>query len=168
MIPTILDIEASGFGRGSYPIEIGFVLPDGKAWCRLIKPEPEWTHWDDTAEEIHHLKRSILNLRGVPVQEVAAELNAALAGETVYCDGWGNDSSWLAMLFYFAGQPQRFRIDTLRTLLSDQQLDLWNDAKREVIRELALDRHRASSDARILQMTFQRTREQALALANAS
>ena len=25
----VLDIEASGFGRGSYPIEIGFVLPDG-------------------------------------------------------------------------------------------------------------------------------------------
>ena len=28
--PAILDIEASGFGRGSYPIEIGYYLPDGQ------------------------------------------------------------------------------------------------------------------------------------------
>ena len=35
-LPTILDIEASGFGPGSYPIEIGFVTGAGKAWCSLI------------------------------------------------------------------------------------------------------------------------------------
>lgn len=166
MVPIILDIEASGFGRGSYPIEIGYVLPDGKAWCRLIKPEPDWTHWDEKAEDIHHIKRSILNMRGLPVSEVATGLNDALAGETVYCDGWGNDSSWLAMLFYFAGQPQRFRIETLRTLLTDRQVELWNNTKQQVIDELALDRHRASSDARILQMTYLRTRDQALANAS--
>ena len=26
MLPCVIDVEASGFGRGSYPIEIGFVL----------------------------------------------------------------------------------------------------------------------------------------------
>ena len=29
--PAVLDIEASGFGRGSYPIEVGFVLANGEA-----------------------------------------------------------------------------------------------------------------------------------------
>jgi len=27
--PGVLDMEASGFGRDSYPIEVGYVLPTG-------------------------------------------------------------------------------------------------------------------------------------------
>jgi hypothetical protein len=36
----VIDVEASGFGRGSYPIEVGFVLPDGEAVCTLVRPRP--------------------------------------------------------------------------------------------------------------------------------
>ena len=39
MAPIIIDIEASGFGRGSYPIEVGLVLPDGTPHCFLIAPD---------------------------------------------------------------------------------------------------------------------------------
>ena len=35
--PAVLDIEASGFGVGSYPIEVGFVLPDGQSYCSLLR-----------------------------------------------------------------------------------------------------------------------------------
>ena len=28
-LPPIIDVEASGFGRGSFPIEVGFVMADG-------------------------------------------------------------------------------------------------------------------------------------------
>src|SRR3990167_8850773 len=38
--PAFLDIEASGFGRDGYPIEIGFVLSDGEAWRTLVRPSP--------------------------------------------------------------------------------------------------------------------------------
>ncbi len=55
--PIILDIEASGFGRSGYPIEIGYALPDGQTWCSLIRPEPEWTHWDPSAEAVHHISQ---------------------------------------------------------------------------------------------------------------
>jgi hypothetical protein len=34
----VLDIEASGFGRHSYPIEIGYARDDGHAWCSLVRP----------------------------------------------------------------------------------------------------------------------------------
>ena len=30
IVPAVLDIEASGFGRDSFPVEVGFVLPDGE------------------------------------------------------------------------------------------------------------------------------------------
>ena len=43
LAPPILDVEASGFGPGSYPIEIGYVLGDGTAYCTLISPAISWT-----------------------------------------------------------------------------------------------------------------------------
>jgi hypothetical protein len=39
-VPAILDVEASGFGRGSYPVEVGYVLEDGVSQCMLVRPEP--------------------------------------------------------------------------------------------------------------------------------
>ena len=97
--PTVLDIEASGFGRGSYPIEIGYCLPNGETFCTLIKPEPEWQHWDAEAEKLHHIQRDMIFQRGKPVYEVARLLNAGLKGQTVYSDGWANDYSWMGALF---------------------------------------------------------------------
>ena len=45
--PLIIDVEASGFGSKSYPIEIGVALNDGQRFCTLILPAPNWTHWDN-------------------------------------------------------------------------------------------------------------------------
>ena len=73
--PTVLDVEASGFGRNSYPIEIGFVLPDGHTFCTLVRPEPHWTHWDAQAEGLHRISRALIEARGLPVPEVAQALN---------------------------------------------------------------------------------------------
>lgn len=86
-VPAVLDIEASGFGRHSYPIEVGYVLSDGQAFCTLIRPEPEWTHWDPAAERLHHISRDLVLARGRPAVEVARMLNAQLVGQTVYSDG---------------------------------------------------------------------------------
>src|SRR3954468_2528729 len=79
-LPCVIDIEASGFGRGSYPIEIGFVLPDGTAYCTLIVPDESWTHWDGDAERIHGISRALLQRHGRSASEVANELNQRLAG----------------------------------------------------------------------------------------
>ena len=51
-LPCVLDIEAPGFGRRSYPIEVGYLLPDGRAACMLVRPATGWTHWDETAERV--------------------------------------------------------------------------------------------------------------------
>jgi hypothetical protein len=156
-IPTILDIEASGFGRGSYPIEIGFVLADQRSQCVLIKPHPEWSMWDTGAERLHGIQRAQLQQRGIEIKEAAHILNEALRGQTVYSDAWGNDQTWLALLFEYADFLPAFKLQTLRALLNDTQLALWQPTKQAVIKELALGRHRASNDARILQLTYLRT-----------
>ena len=37
-VPNIIDVEASGFGPHSYPIEVGLALGDGSKFCSLILP----------------------------------------------------------------------------------------------------------------------------------
>ena len=89
MIPNIIDIEASGFGGTSYPIEIGIVLSSGEKYCSLIKPELNWTHWSEEAEHVHHISKEILQQRGKPALQVAIAINEFLEGKTVYSDGLG-------------------------------------------------------------------------------
>ena len=163
-VPTIIDVEASGFGAGSYPIEVGVALPQGTNFCRLIRPEPSWTHWGADTEEVHGITRDILQLHGRPAVEVAEELNHLLEGEVVYSDGWGYDQTWLSLLFHHADMTQRFMLEPLTAIMSDHQMRMWERTKWGVIREFNLQRHRASSDAKILQLTFLRSLETKLRL----
>ncbi len=156
--PTVLDIEASGLGRNSYPIEIGYVLPDGHAYCTLIEPEPHWTHWDAQAAALHGIRREQLRERGLPTRDVALLLNTQLAGLTVYTDGWANDFTWLGVLYEAAGMVPHFKLDNLRSLLSDDEADQWHTVKARIAQERGPQRHRASSDARLIQLTLQRLR----------
>lgn len=155
-MPIVLDIEASGLGRGSYPIEIGYVLADGQSHCFLIKPLDDWRMWNDEAEGLHGIPREQLMAHGLDVVTAAETLNRALGGMTVYSDAWGNDQSWLALLFDCAERVQGFRLQALNQLLNEDQLAQWATTKKIVEREMAIGRHRASSDARVLQQTYQR------------
>jgi len=154
--PIILDVEASGFGRGSYPIEIGVALADGRTECLLVRPEADWTHWDAAAARLHGIPREVLMRKGRSVSEVAATLNELLDGAIVYTDAWGVDSSWIALLFERAGIRQRFRLEALAALLDDAQRAVWAGVKREVSADMQLTRHRASADALVLQRTLER------------
>ena len=160
-IPAVLDIEASGFGRDSYPVEVGFVLPDGQSYCTLIKPAPTWTHWDPAAERLHRIPLRIAMRAGRSVAEVAAQLNERLHGRTLYCDGWAHDYVWLSVLFDAAHLTPTFKLDNLRVLLTEHEAALWARVKQQITAEMQLPRHRASSDAKILQRTLMRLREPA-------
>ncbi len=160
-LPTVLDVEASGFGRNSYPIEVGFVLPDGHTFCTLIRPLEHWTHWDAQAALTHHIPRTLLQARGQSVAEVAHKLNVDLRGQTVYSDGWVNDYSWLGALYDAADMTPTFRLENLRVLLTEAEAEQWHRTKAEIGAERGAQRHRASADARLLQLTFARLRHAA-------
>lgn len=153
-IPAVIDVEASGFGSASYPIEVGLVLPAGDAYCTLIRPEPDWTWWDPGAEQVHGVSRATLADHGRPAAEVAREVNRRLAGLTVYCDSWYHDFIWLSRLFDAADQTPAFRLEDLRTLLGARELEAWHGTKTRLQAEMGLARHRASNDARLLQATL--------------
>ena len=155
-LPCVLDVEASGLGRHSYPLEVGFVLPDGAASCTLVRPQPDWTHWDAGAERLHGITREQALLHGRSVQAVATLLNQRLGGMVVYSDGWGHDYAWLAKLFDAAGMRAQFRLEHLRVLLDEAQQSRFDAALAWAREELRAPRHRASNDARALQVALRR------------
>jgi hypothetical protein len=156
--PCVIDIEASGFGRNSYPIEVGYVLAGGRARCMLVAPAPGWTHWDETAAQVHGITRGVLRKHGLSTRDVACTLNSELAGLTVYCDGWAHDYTWLAVLYDDAGLSPSFKLETVTRLLGETQLSRLDHERRVALVELGLTRHRASNDARALQRALCRVR----------
>lgn len=156
--PIIIDVEASGFGPDSYPIEVGVVLGDGTRFSSLIRPFDEWQHWSIEAENVHHISRTLLHERGRYGHEVAQLLNEFLAGKQAYSDAWVLDKPWLDKLFYRAAITPTFRLSPIEALMPEAQLDCWDDTKADVIERLNLPRHRASTDALIIQQTFLQSR----------
>lgn len=157
--PNVIDFEASGLGRDSYPIEVGVVLSNGASYCSLIEPAADWRHWDAQAEQIHGITRDKLFSYGKPIATVAGELNRFLAEQTAYSDGWVVDKPWMSLLFCKSGFEPKFYLSALEMILKEAQMDLWSQVKAQVILDLALTRHRASADALIIQETFVRTRQ---------
>ncbi|MCM2973176.1 3'-5' exonuclease [Larsenimonas suaedae] len=157
-LPIILDVEASGFGRGSYPIEIGIARADASTCAFLIQPCAEWTHWDPKAELLHGISRERLMREGYPVRDVAQWLNDELGDcRLAYSDSWGFDNTWVSLLFDCASLLPRFRLESLRRLLNEQQLERWMSTKEAMIDSASIRRHRAGEDARLLQLTYERT-----------
>jgi len=157
--PNVLDFEASGFGNDSYPIEVGVVLGTGQKYCALIQPAGNWVYWDEQAEKVHGLSRDTLLNYGKPIRQVAVELNEFLVDRTVYCDGWVVDKPWLSRLYYQSGMQPSFYLSALELILKETQMEIWSQTKYQVIQEFAMQRHRASTDALIIQETYARTRQ---------
>ena len=155
--PFIIDVEASGFGVHSYPIEVGLALEPGKRYCSLISPREDWTHWEEEAARTHGIEKNTLQKYGNSVVKVALQLNQLLSGVTVYSDGWVVDHSWINTLFHAAGVEKKFTVSSLEMILSEHQMEIWHHTRQQVIEDLRLVRHRASHDALIIQETYRRT-----------
>lgn len=163
--PIIMDIEASGFGVGSYPIEVGYVDEYGKTWCSLIKPQANCSHWDEKAAALHQISRNTLFESGEDVVSVATQLNKMLGQKTVYSDGWYQDFVWISCLFDLADMTPSFKLEDLRTVLTPFQESIWHRTKQTIVDGLEAMRHRASTDALVLQLTWVETSESELATA---
>ena len=115
-------------------------------------------HWDPTAQAMHGISREVLLRYGRDATEVARDLNERLNGAVLYSDGWGYDFAWLAKLYDEAGLLPRFRIESLRSLLNDAEAARWHATKDSVAADAHSSRHRASTDALVLQRTLLRVK----------
>ncbi len=156
---TIIDVEASGFGAASYPIEIGIVRYDGAKWCKLLRPFASWVHWDKSAESLHGISQQMLESRGEEPYTVCMELNNFLSNTIAYSDGWVVDNPWLIKLYAAAQVEMSFTCRALGYILTEAQMDKWHEVKDRLSANVDVKRHRASSDAMIIQQTYAKTLE---------
>lgn len=99
----LIDIEASGFGLKSYPIEIAWRSEDGGFDSFLIIPHEKWTFWSEDAEKnVHHISRDSLYKEGISIEEACKRLNKMLRGKTLYSDNARFDEMWIEDLFHFS------------------------------------------------------------------
>ena len=155
--PAFIDFEASSLDLiTSYPIEVGLCLADGvqKSW--LICPYALWHDWSASAEQLHGIARETLKQEGIQVREVAQQLNALLAGKSIFCDAWTYDSFWLHRLFRAAQLEPDFQLESISALLNPQQVQQWSAIRKQAIHFLGLPVHRAANDALILRETWLR------------
>ncbi|MCF2949353.1 hypothetical protein L0668_14635 [Paraglaciecola aquimarina] len=157
--PSIIDVEASGFGVASYPIEVGVINQSGEKFCKLVKPHTDWQHWDKQAEDLHGISRQVLLDKGVPIVQICQELNQFLSNQIVYSDGWVVDQTWMIKLFSDARVAMNFTLSPLEMILKEEQMAVWHVTKDEVCKKMNLKRHRASSDAALIQSTFVTTQQ---------
>ncbi|PSW17584.1 hypothetical protein C9I98_18840 [Photobacterium sanctipauli] len=146
-----LDFEASGLSDQSYPIEVGYSLPDGTGHSLLINPltaSDVWQHWDEYAEqEIHQITRQELHHSGLQVVEVCQHLNAVLGKyEQVFCDSqW--DLFWLGRLYHAAHMRPSFTLTEVGLWLM-QKNGIQRAHFQQTMADLGPAKHRAESDAK--------------------
>lgn len=147
----ILDIEASGLALESYPIEVAWQhrFNSAKHDSFLIRPAPQWLHWDDYAEKhIHHISRESLQ-EGIDVREAAIRLNSALSGEDVYTDAVSYDLRWMKVLFRAAGIEMEFKMLCVELLLEPAKVGSF---KAKMSKSTVV--HRALPDVRQIIQTL--------------
>jgi hypothetical protein len=100
------------------------------------------------------VSRETLQQHGRSISEVVSALNRDLVGLTVFCDGWAQDHAWLAALFKEVGRAPLFKLESAHRCLNEQQRPPLA-AQQQVRAEIELQRHRASSDALLLQRALE-------------
>jgi hypothetical protein len=146
-----LDIEASGLGDESYPIQIGYSFEEkGKLVTKefFIKPAEHWEYWDDEAEEfIHHIPRQALK-NGLSIQDACEKLNLDLIGAEIIVDSKEYDVFWLEKLFSEAQVNMGFNIINIDDYLF-KKYGVKND-RYEQERELHEFSHSAGEDSKVI------------------
>ena len=134
-------------------------MESGDTHCFLIRPEPDWTHWDPGSEALHGITKQLLFEKGLPIKSVCRGLNTLLEGKTVYSDNWGFDQTWISLMFECANVYARFNIESILTILSESQVLRWDATKDATLSACGFQRHRASNDALLLQLTYEGTKK---------
>lgn len=154
----VIDFEASGLSKQSYPIEVGITNGDTE-YSSLIKPMEHWLHWDYSAQAIHHLGRPRLVSDGKDALVVAQELLELIGNESVYCDSVQWDGHWMNVLFSDNSLSRLFELLDIKNLLDDSDiLDVYLKAKNRIEASGAYTMHNALDDARVIWLALQETK----------
>ncbi|MBC2715714.1 MAG: hypothetical protein HF978_10440 [Desulfobacteraceae bacterium] len=117
----IIDFEASGLGKESYPIEVAWGDGRHPVTSFLLNPESMngWTDWDPRSLEFHGIPRDKLIKKGEDPKRIAEIMVKELAGKTLYSDEPRYDNMWKDRLLIDSGyDPRLIRIKNLKYFLN--------------------------------------------------
>ena len=152
----VIDFEASGLSRLSYPIEVG--LTNGCTdYQALIKPMRHWNYWSDEAESVHKISRTQIQRKGIEPAQVAQELNHRLSGKVAYCDSVQWDGFWCNILYADNAIHCKFEIRDISELItdSDEKLSTFLAERAKLEQSGQVTLHRALDDAKIIRTALQ-------------
>lgn len=129
--------RASGLGSYSYPIEVGWSEPDGTTHAVIIRPQPDWTLWDQDFVDPQHVTYADLVKYGRPPRRIAEKMNADLDGQLLFTDGGLHDRYWLDRLYEAAGLTPSFTLCQFRYLLVRVGCTTWG--QRQAVEEYVGD-----------------------------
>ncbi len=171
--PCFIDVEATGFGVDSYPIEIAWSDEAGEIHRCLIDPTPvpEWTAWGAEAEHVHGIDLERLRRNGWPPDYVATRLTEDLAGKVVYSDAPDYDRRWIGRLFTAIARPLSFQVDHIDELLlatlRAPEAPVWQtmariDRLKNEVTAVSSGKHSAGYDVGYLLQLWRRARGDAV------
>lgn len=153
---AFVDVEASGLGPYSWPIEVGWGFHGQPPRSVLVRPVEAWSMraWEKSAEALHGIPPDRLLMEGRDPLDVALGLNAALGEATVYSDAPDYDSFWLFRLYDAAGVRPNYTLADLGDLLRP----VWDGEPDDLVAQAAKTAphtHRAAHDVRHLQVMYE-------------
>lgn len=138
---VVLDIEASGLVEGSFPLEVAWIGVNHDEFDTFfIKPESHWTHWDEQAESIHGISKSLVSRTGIACYEAVSRLDANLAKREVLSDAPEWDGYWLDRLYDAVEKKRNWSLKKINLYCTQMDTSLMP--------------HRALSDAERLSTFF--------------
>lgn len=163
--PIFLDFEASSLDSLGFPIEIAWGAEIDQVECWLIRPDESWNFedgWDGAAEKIHGIPADQVCELGKDAGWICDQMNAQLAGLTIYADGLPFDRLWLEQLFDAGERECTFEIGDAWELFFDCLPASWTRhfGWTGRLREMAQGKlaglrwHRADNDTRQLIMMY--------------
>ena len=158
--PLFIDFEASGLHLNSYPVEVGWAIPNGPSEVHLIRPIEVWltTPYDTRAEQIHGINLERLLIVGEPPKAVVRKLCQVAKGRRLYADNVGHDERWLAALLSAADVQPSADLKIwcanilFRRLAAERGIEL--PAAEAGARKSAAVTHKADDDARYLATVY--------------
>jgi hypothetical protein len=151
-----LDIEASGLGSASFPIEIGWVLDDeAEPESFLIRPHETWdfgTGWSAHSAALHGIAPALLEAEGLSVDEACTRLDQATHRRLVVSDAPQHDDWWLDCLYAAAGREKPWAVGDVERLYGGLAQEAGLDSAEAArlltrIEQIYPHPHRAGPDA---------------------
>ncbi|WP_404417718.1 hypothetical protein [Marinospirillum sp.] len=144
-LPTFIALEAAADDEQSFPVTIAWSLPDGRIKQALIQPDESWEEDEASLLRVSELD---LDLQGYAADEVIRELQYDQQDDAYYVDSLHPQEAWLVKLFDAAEKEVSFQLLEAAELYDD--LDAWEQTRRETLEFLGLDPGRAEDQVRAL------------------